>query len=179
MDPRRELSVINNAIRRRNREVGGRIVWYEFKPINTGASLYDDVYDEGAPGVGGRAYKAGVPLSTIYLEELEDSFRSIDEGRQPTQTVRATLLYKDLVSAGIENAREYQDHLNDVFEYDSRFYKIQDYKVRGQLSHEQPTGEVVVSVMGFEVYLDQEFPFSNGPKNPKLTTLPWPTSFPS
>lgn len=179
MDPRRELGVINKAVRRRNREVGGQIIWYEFKPVNTGGSLYDDVYDEGAPGIGGRAYKTGVPISTIYVEELEDSYRAIDEGRQPTQSVRATILYQDLVAAGLDDPREYQPRLNDVFEYDSRYYKVQDYKVKGKLSHEQPAGEVVVAVTGFEVYVDQEFPFSNGPKNPKLTTLPWPTSFPS
>jgi hypothetical protein len=179
MDPRRELGLINKHVRRRNREAGEHVVWYEFKKLSTGGSLYDDVYDEGAPGIGGKAYAKGVNVPTIYVEEVEDSYRAIAEGRQPTQLVRLTILFKDLVSAGIEDAREYRDHLNDVFEYDSRFYKIQDYKVRGRLHRDSPSGEAIAVVAGYEVFLDQEMPFSNGPRNPEVYDLPWPSTFPS
>jgi hypothetical protein len=178
MDTRRELGLINKHVRRRNREAGEYVVWYEFKPFSKG-SVYDDVYDEGAPGTGGKEYKRGVVLPTIYVEEVEDSFRAIDDGRQPTQNVRITVLFKDVIDAGISNPREYRGHLNDVFEYDGRFYKIQDYRVRGRLNKANPSGESVISVAGYEAFLDQEMPFSNGPRNPQFEDLPWPTTFPS
>lgn len=178
MDTRRELGLINKQVRIRNREAGEYVIWYEFKPFNEG-TVYDDVYDEGAPGSAGRAYATGVPVPTIYVEEVEDSYRAIDDGRLPTQTVRLTILFQDLVNSGVSDAREYKNHLNDVFEYDQRFYKIQDYRVRGRLHKANMSGESVVSVVGYEVILDQEFPFSHGPRNPELHALPWPPTFPS
>jgi hypothetical protein len=178
MDTRRELSLINKHIRQRNRDAGEYVVWYQFQPLNQGSD-YDDVYDEGALGSGGKSYVRGITVPTIYVEEVEDSYRAIDDGRQPTQNIRLTILFKDLVSVGIEDPREYKDHLNDVFEYDSRFYKIQDYRVRGRLHRANPTGEAIVTVAGYEVFLDQEMPFSTTPRNPQVHALPWPTTFPS
>lgn len=178
MDPRRELGLINKTVRRRNREVGESVMWYEFKPISSGSD-YDDVYNEGVPGIGGRNYAKGVVVPTIFIEEMEDAFRAMEEGRQPTQNVHAVILFKDMAAAGVSNPREYKGHLNDVFEYDQRFYKIQDYRVRGRLTKSSPSGEAVIAVTGFEVYVDQEFPFSTGLRNPNYPSLPWPTSFPS
>lgn len=179
MDTRRELGLINKHIRQRNRDAGEYVVWYQFNPLDTGGSTYDDVYDEGAPGIGGKTYDRGIVVPTIYVEEVEDSYRAIDDGRQPTQNIRLTVLFKDLVSVGIEDPREYRPHLNDVFEYDSRFYKIQDYRVRGRLHRFNPSGEAIVVVAGYEVFIDQEMPFSFGPRNPDIQDLPWPNTFPS
>lgn len=179
MDPRRELSLINKHVRYRNREAGESLVWYEFKNLGSGGSVYDDVYDEGAPGAGGKSYERGLIIPTIYVEEVEDEFRAIDNGRLPTQNIRVTVLFKDLQAAGVSNPRDYQDHLNDVFEYDSRYYKVRAYKVRGRLHRESPSGESVVSITGYEIFPDQEMPFSFGPRNPEVYDLPWPPSFPS
>lgn len=179
MDPRRELSLINKTVRRRNREAGESILWYQFSPLQGGLSQYDDVYDEGVPGSGGRQYLRPIVIPTIYLEEMEDEYRAIDDGRQPVQTLKAIILFKDVESAGMLNAREYNTHLNDVFSYDDRYYKVREYSVRGRLGRDNPTGDVILSVEGYEVFLDQEFLFDPGPQNPRLYDLPWPTSFPS
>jgi len=179
MDPRRERELIVKHVRYRNREESEHVVWYGFQPLGGGGSLFDDVYDEGAPGQGGKEYDEGVFIPTLYIEEIEDSFREIDKGRQPVQAVRLTLLYQDVVDAGVKNPREYRPHLNDVFEYDYRFYKVQDYRVRGRLHRGWPSGEVLVLVTGYEVFTEQEMPFSLGPANPLAYELPWPNSLPN
>lgn len=179
MDTRRELGLINKHVRYRNREAGEHVIWYEFKSLSAGASVYDDVYDEGAPGSEGKSYTRGVVVPTIYVEEVEDEFRAIDDGRLPTQNIRATILFKDMQAAGVSNPREYSNHLNDIFEYDSRYYRVRAYRARGRLNNEHPSGEVLITVTGVEIFPDQEMPFSFGPINPDVHDLPWPTSFPS
>lgn len=176
MDARVELSLINKHIRQHNREAGEYVVWYEFVPLGNSAastSLYDDVYDEGAPADGGRAYAQGLVIPTVYVEEIEDRFTAQEEGRQPTQNLAFTLLYKDIELSGLSNPEEYNAHLNDVIYYAGRYYKIHEYKVRGRL----PT-PVVVGVVGYEVFLDQEFVWDPGPGSPIMLDLPWPTTFP-
>ena len=174
MDVRRELGLINKHVRRRNREAGEHIIWFEFSPFSGGYSEYDDVYDEGVPGSGGRNYKNGVVIPTVYVAEAEDSFRSIPDGRQTVQNIQVTALYRDVVSSGISNPDEYNGHLNDMFFYDNRYYRVNEYVVRGRLKE-----EVIVLISGFEIYIDQEMPFDIGPQNPRLSDLPWPTSLPS
>lgn len=173
MDSRRELSLINKHIRQRNRDAGESVVWFEFSPLQGGYSSYDDVYDEGVPGSGGRTYKNGVVVPTIYIAEMEDAYRSIPDGRQPVQNISATILFKDLVARGISNPESYESHLNDVFLYDSKYYRINRYVARGRLPE-----EVVVTIDGFEIYIDQEMPYDNGPHHQDISTLPWPASLP-
>jgi len=179
MDTRRELGLINKHVRHRNREAGEYVIWHEFKDLGTGGSTYDDVYDEGVPGTGGKSYTRGLVVPTIYVEEVEDEFRAIDDGRQPTQNIRATILFKDILSSGVSNPREYNKHLNDMFEYDSRYYRVRAYRVRGRMNNEHPNGEAILTVTGVEVFPDQELPFSLGPRNTAIHDLPWPTSFPT
>lgn len=175
MDPRKELSLINKHIRQHNREAGEQVYWFEFVPLATAASvgsLYDDVYDEGSPGTGGLSYSGGITIPTIYVEEVEDLFTMQEDARQPTQNIRVTFLFLDAQRAGLSSAREYKGHLNDIFYYDGRYYKVYNYHVRGRLP-----SEVVIGVEGYEVYVDQEFPYDPGPPIPVHTNLPWPNSF--
>lgn len=190
MDTRKELSLVNKHVRQHNREAGEVIYWFEFNPEGAtypawsvypssssfpagSAPIYDDVYDEGAPGLGGRKYAGGLAIPTIYVEEIEDQFTLQDDGRQPTQNISVTLLFKDVESAGMSNPAEYNQHLNDLFYYDERYYKVWDYRVRGRLPD-----EVIVAVRGFEVFVDQEFPFDPGPPTLAALDLPWPSTFP-
>lgn len=176
MDVSRELGLINKHIRHRNQYAGESVIWYEFDPLakDGGSSLYDDIYDEGGPGSTGRSYKKGVVLPTIYITEVEDNFRAIPEARQPVQTLQATILFQDMVRAGISDPGEYENHLNDMFLYDNRFYKVSDYRARGRIDK-----EVIVLINGFEVFPDQEMPYDTGPDGIFETKLSWPTSFPS
>jgi len=177
VDVRKELSLINKHIRQHNREAGEFIIWYEFDPFAGAASagsFYDDVYDEGAPGDGGRRYLPGVRVPTIYVEEREDKFTMQEDGRQPTQNIYVAVLFNDMLQSGVTLPREYQPRLNDIFWYDSRFYKVSDFHVRGRLP-----SEVVIGIVGFEVYIDQEFNLDIPPTQPVTQDRPWPDTFPS
>jgi hypothetical protein len=176
MDVRRELSIINKHFRRHHDVAGESIVWYEFLPLGSASvnSVYDDIYDEGAPGVGGREYKSGVVLPILLGSEAEDQRRAIPEGRQPVQTMSVFISMEDMRTAGIENAWEYRSHLNDIFSYDGRYYSVYDYRVRGRLRD-----DVFVLVDGQELFIDQEFINDPGPEPLRVDNYPWPATLPS
>jgi hypothetical protein len=177
MDPRKELSLINKHVRQHNREAGETVMWFERYPFVTAASVggtaYDDVYDEAPYGPGGRVYDAGIVIPTILIQEVEDAMNLREDGRQPTQNIQVTFLYADALRAGMFQPREYETHLNDVFFYDDKYYKVWDYKVRGRLP-----SEVIIIVRGYEVYVDQEFVNDPGPPVIVNPDLPWPSTFP-
>lgn len=176
-DVRRELSLINKHIKQHHREAGEYVVWFEFlEPDGTSATtVRDDVYDIGSPVADeGRKYAPGVVIPTIYVDEMEDAYLADQDARQPIQNIRVAMLYDDVYRAGISEPHEYQPHLNDMFYYQGRYYKVYTYQVRGRLQN-----EVLVAVNGYEVYIDQEFVFDPGPETPSTQDLDWPTSFPS
>lgn len=177
VDVRTELSLINKHIRQHNREAGEHVVWFEFlEPDGTSATtVRDDVYDMGSPVAGeGRKYAPGIVIPTIYVDEMEDQFYADQDGRQPIQNIRVVMLFDDAYRAGMTTPHEYQPHLNDMFYFDGRYFKIYTYQVRGRLQN-----EVVIAVNGYEVYIDQEMSFDPGPESPSIQDLDWPTSFPS
>lgn len=176
MDIRRELGLINKHFRNHHTVAGETVVWYEFTPLGSASvnSIYDDVYDEGIPGVGGRTYKTGVVLPILLGSENEDQRRSIPEARQPTQTMNMFVSIQDMSSAGIYAPWEYRHHLNDVFLYDGRYYSVYDYKVRGRLR-----SELFVLISGQELFIDQEFINDPGPESLRIDNYPWPATLPS
>lgn len=174
MDIRRELNHLNKEFRRYHNVANEFVVWYEFEPIGESAnnSVYDDVYDEGIRGPGGRKYKSGIAVPALLVSEKEDSRRAIPDGRLPVQTIELKAAIKDFREAGITTVWEYQNHLNDIFLYDGRIYGISDYRVRGRLK-----AEVFVIIQGFEIYVDQEF-VNDEPPTLGPTIYPWPTILP-
>lgn len=175
-DVRKEYSLITKHIRQHHREAGESLLWFEFAPLASAASagsVYDDVYDEGVPGDGGRAYNSAKAVPTIYVYEFEDQFTPKEEGRQTVQNIRAAFLYEDLVRAGLTFPEDARTHLADIVYYNSRYYRLNDYHVRGRLP-----GSVVVGIIGFEIYIDQEMPFDPGPGTPLVVDYPWPDTFP-
>lgn len=171
----RELGLINKHVRNKVADVGESVVWYVYNELETSESLYDDVYDEGAPGSGGKTYKPGVVIPTIYAAEFEDSYRAIPDGIKLTQTIRLTFLLKDFIKAGVVSPGEYNGHINDMFEYEDRYYRVTDYSAKGRMR----TNGVLIAVQGIEVFLNEEMPYDLGPDSIFSQTLPWPTSFPS
>lgn len=174
MDIRRELSLIRKHHRFQTRNYGESITYFEYLPSTTPASAgsqYDDVYDEGVAGTGGRKYATGVVIPVVRAEETEDQKRAIPEGRQPVQTVSITATIEDFRNAGISNPYEYQNHLNDIFLYDGRYYGIGLYKVRGRAMD-----DVLVLLEGYEIYINQDMPFDPGPSAMSAQNLPWPTT---
>jgi hypothetical protein len=177
VDVRRELDLINKQFRRHFKTAGDTVVWYEFVPLGASASassIYDDVYDEGAYGAGGRSYKPGVVLPVLLGSENEDQRRAIPEGRQPVQTMNLFISMLDMKEAGIASPYEYRQHLNDMYLYDGRYYSVFDYKVRGRLRD-----EVFVLIQGQEIYIDQEMINDPGPSPLNVASLPWPTGLPN
>jgi hypothetical protein len=170
VDLTREFHRIDDEIHRRIDIVGETVTWFEYLEIGAG-STYDDIYDEGPVGGGGRSYTSGVNIPTIYAEEIEDENRAMEEGRQPTQNMRLTIRLTDAEHAGLTAPGEYQPHLKDMFLYDSRYYQVYKYRVRGRMEGQ----EVLLVVEGVEVYGDQEFPFDNNPAY-VVTEPPWPNT---
>lgn len=176
MDVRRELGIINKHFRRHHDVAGETIVWYEFEPLgpDSADSIYDDIYDEGIPGVGGRQYKSGVVLPVLLSSENEDQRRAIPEGRLPLQTINMFISIADMQDAGISSPWEYKPHLNDIFSYDGRYYSVYNYRVRGRLRD-----DVFVLVDGQEILIDQEFPNDPGPEILRIDNYPWPATLPT
>jgi len=171
----RELIEIRKHYRRFHRESGESIVWYEFLPLGTAAStsVYDDVYDEGNAGAGGKKYKDGIVVPVLLITESEDQKRAIPEGRQPTQLVNFVASISDFRDAGVEAPWEYQNHLNDIFQYDGRYFSVVSYRVRGRARD-----DVMIVVEGIEIYINQEMvndPVIGGYTVPDL---PWPAALP-
>ena len=176
MDVRRELAEINKHFRRYNNVAQLAVVWYEFTPLGAASvnSVYDDVYDEGIRGSGGKTYKPGVTLPVLLASENEDERRAIADGRQPTQTVSLFVTIKDMKDAGLYQPWEYRHHLNDIFVYDGRFYNVASYKVRGVIKD-----EVFALIIGYETFVDEELVNDPGPENLGVSNYAWPSTLPN
>lgn len=177
MDYRRELGLIRKQYRQYQNDHGETVVWYQFQPLGTNtatSSVYDDVYDEGIMGVGGKKYKTGVVLPVLMATEQEDQKRAIPEGRQPVEITNLIISIEDMRSGGIDEPFEYRRHLNDMFLYDGRYFSVQSYRVRGRLKD-----DLLAVVEGIEVYINQEMPFDPGPSGYGIQNLPWPATLPT
>ena len=102
MDGRRELAHIRKNYRRYQRHVGETIAWFSFIPFSDTGSVYDDVYDEGVNGSGGKKYKDKVTIPVLMVTETEDTKRAIPEGRQPVQVVNVVMSIADMRDAGVD-----------------------------------------------------------------------------
>lgn len=176
MDLRRELSHIRKHYRKYHDDAGESVVWFEFTKLGTNTStqsVYDDVYDEGVPGAGGRRYSNGVIIPVLMITEAEDQKRAIPEGRQPVQLANFVASIQDFRDAGVSEPYEYKNHLNDMFLYDGRYFSVVSYRVRGRARD-----DVIVVVEGIEVYINQEMPFDPGPPSLGVSNLPWPSTLP-
>lgn len=176
MDYRRELGLIRKQYRQYQKDHGETVVWYQFQPLGTAntSSRYDDVYDEGIIGSGGKKYKTGIVLPVLMVTEQEDQKRAIPEGRQPVEITNIIVSIEDMRVAGIDQPFEYRHHLNDMFLYDGRYFSVQSYRVRGRLKD-----DVLAVIEGIEIYINQEMPFDPGPSAYSIQNLPWPGTLPA
>jgi len=174
MDTRRELSLIRKQYREYHKKTGEFITWFSFVAFGAGGSTYDDVYDEGPAGSGGKRYQKGIPIPVIQITETEDTKRAIPEGRQPVQVVNVVLSVDDMRDAGVPDVFEYQRHLNDLFFYDARYYQVTMYRVRGRAKD-----DLLVVIEGIEIYVDDEMPNDPGPEPMVISNFPWPASLPT
>ena len=176
MDIRREANLVRKQYRQYQSAYGETVVWFEFLPLgnNTNtSSVYDDVYDEGVPGSGGRKYGTGVVIPVLMITEAEDQKRAIPEGRQPVELANFVASIQDFRDAGVSAPYEYKNHLNDMFLYDGRYFSVMSYRVRGRVRD-----DMLVVVEGIEVYINQEMPYDPGPQGYGTQNLPWPAALP-
>lgn len=176
MNTFRELIEIRKHYRRYQDDAGEAVVWYEFIPFASSASAgstYDDVYDEGPIGEGGKRYREGITVPVLMITESEDQKRAIPEGRQPVQLVNFVASIEDFRVSGITAPWEYQNHLNDMFQYDGRYFSVVSYRVRGRARD-----DVMLVVEGIEVYITEEMPNDTGIGGFEVEHLPWPASLP-
>lgn len=176
MDLRKEAENIRKQYRHYHSYAGENIIWFEHSPLAQSASagsLYDDVYDEGISGAGGKSFKDGVVIPVLMITESEDTKRAIPEGRQPVEIVNFVASIQDFRDAGVNNPYEYRQHLNDIFLYDGRYMSVMSYRVRGRLRD-----DMLVVVEGLEIYVNQEMPFDPGPGAYTIHNYPWPTTLP-
>lgn len=170
---RRELNEIRKHYRRHHQESGEAVVWYEFVPFSDEGSTYDDVYDEGAPGPGGKKYRPGITVPVLRIEETEDLKRAIPDGRQPVQVVNFIASVDDFRRAGVDAPWEYQKRLNDIFMYDGRYYSVYSYRVRGRARD-----DVMLLVEGLEIYISQEMVNDQGFGGFSVPDGTWPARLP-
>lgn len=176
MDLRIEAGNIRKQYRHYQSYAGETIIWFEHNSIGTSASansVYDDVYDEGIQGLGGKSFKSGVTIPVLMITESEDTKRAIPEGRQPMEIVNFVASIQDFRDAGVSDPYEYRPHLNDIFLYDGRYMSVMSYRVRGRLRD-----DMLVVVEGLEIYVSQEMPFDPGPSGYTVHNYPWPTTLP-
>lgn len=177
MDLRVEANQIRKQYRWYHRSIGESITWFEYLPnayAASAGSLYDDVYDEGARGAGGKSYGNGKTIPVLLITESEDTKRAIPEGRQPVEIVNLVASIQDFRDAGISSPYEYRQHLNDMFLYDGRYFSVMAYRVRGRLRD-----DMLVVVEGLEIYINQEMPFDPGPAAYTVNNYPWPATLPN
>lgn len=177
MELKRELGLIRRHYRWHQKQAGESVVWFQFLPLGTDPennSIYDDVYDEGTPGTGGRKYRPGIIVPVLMVTETEDQKRSIPEGRQPVQLTNIIASMEDFRVAGITAPHEYRPHLNDMFLYDGRYFSVSTYRVRGRAGRD----DVMIIVEGIEVYINEELPNDPGPNSYGIQDLPWPATLP-
>jgi hypothetical protein len=177
MDLRREVRHVWDNYDWYQTHFGEPVLWYPFVPFGTNAetsSLLDPVYDEGIGGNGGRRWSTPLLLTSVMVTETEDQRRSIPEARNPIQLTNVIFSMRDLLVANLPEPWEYQEHLNDMFYYQDRFFSVNSYRVRGRAKIE----DVIVVVEGIEVEVPEEMVNDPGPVLPPAID-PWPSSFPS
>lgn len=178
MDVRVELDLIRKRYREYSRHAGEQVIWYEFVPFGNAASstgsYFDDVYDEGISGQGGRKYAPGVTIPVLMITETEDQKRAIPEGRQPVEVANFVASIEEFRKAGVSEYWEYRKHLNDMFFYDGRTFTVTSYKVRGRAKD-----DIIIVVEGLEVYVNQELPFDPTTTFSNINNLPWPSTLPA
>lgn len=149
---RRESGRIFKEFQRFHLTVGEGIVWFRFDVTNT---EYDSVYDEG-----GRVYHPGIAVPILWVNQQEQDELYSAEGRRPTQRIALSVSARSMeaVRIGSQEAHGgrtfdvhsddpwWDDRLNDIFYYDSRYYEVSGFHVRSRAQER----DLIVSVGGIE-----------------------------
>jgi hypothetical protein len=158
MESRREVAQIWKHFGRYQRDVGEAIIYYRF---DGDTSVYDEVYDEGF-----RKYAKGIRIPILWVDQSEAVEDYSPEGRRPTERMRCAVSSRNMYEAGLsvtdahgnmltsESSSEIwrHDRNHDLFYYNSRFWEVAGYQIRGRLKGE----DVVIGIAGIETFLDDD-----------------------
>lgn len=154
MDARREAVAIQRHFSRYHDTIGEAIIYFRFDATE---SVYDRVYDEGY-----RKYHTGIRLPILWVDQMEAVEDYSPEGRRPTQRCRLAVAARSMYEGGISITETHgnrledvspspiwrQDRMHDIFWYDSRFYSVSGFQIRGRVQGE----DVIIGVTGIEEF---------------------------
>jgi hypothetical protein len=154
MDSRREALQIQKQFGRYHDVIGEAIIYFRFDVVN---SAYDRVYDEG-----NRRYHSGIRMPILWVDQMEAVEDYAPEGRRPTQRCRLAVSSRAVYEAGVSIAEVHgnrlqdtspskvwrDDRLSDIFYYDSRFYEVSGFQIRGRVKGE----DVIIGITGIETF---------------------------
>lgn len=161
IDPRRERDHIWREYGIYQNQVGESVVWFMF---DTGASQYNDTYDEG-----GRQYMPGINVPILWVDQIEAPEQMLPEGRRVVASLRFAVSAQAMaeVQIGAQEAHGHRlwdpgwinevwfnDRLNDILYYDGRYWECANFQIRGRIQD-----DVIVGVSCTETYPEDEFPF--------------------
>lgn len=154
MDVRREARQIWKHFDRYQGDVGEALIYYRFDADH---SAYDTVYDEGF-----RRYHTGISVPILWVDQTEATEDYTSEGRRPTQRLRCAVSARNMHEAGFSvtevSGNRLQDESpsdiwrrdrnNDIVWYDSRYFEISAYQIRGRLQGE----DVIIGLTCIETF---------------------------
>jgi hypothetical protein len=158
MDSRRETHAIWRHFKRYHKDIGEGIVYYRF---DADSSTYDSVYDEGF-----RKYHIGLRIPILWVDQMEATEDYAAEGRRPTQRIRLAVSARDIYEAGVSTTEVHgnrlqdaspsetwrRDRMHDIFYYDSRFYEVSAFQIRGRVKGE----DVIIGLTGIETFPEDD-----------------------
>jgi hypothetical protein len=176
MDTRREVREIFKHFTRYERDMGETVIYYAF---DAELSNYDRVYDEGY-----RRYRQGIRIPFLWVDQSEAPEDYAPEGRRPTQRLRIAVSALRLFEAGISVSEAHGNRLGDVSPstvwrydrnhdimlYDSRYYEVASYNIRGRVKGE----DVIIGLTGIETFPSDDMIFDFTPGSPAPAPGPEP-----
>jgi len=166
MDVRREARQIWKHFGRYQLTIGESIIYYRF---NADDSRYDRVYDEGY-----RRYHKGIRIPILWVDQTEPVEDYTSEGRRPTLRLRFAISAREMHEAGFSvteavgnrlqdlppNSIWRRDRMHDILYYDSRFFEISAYQIRGRVQGE----DVIIGITAIETWPDDDAVFDYLPQ---------------
>ena len=152
MDDRREL---NHIFKQYNHFVGGMgeiVLWFE---LDTTHSTKHPVYDESP----NKVWFPPARVTVVHIDQTEMPEQTGHDGRHTTNMIRFGVTAQSLREAGVSHVHgQAQQHLNDVIAWDSRYFAITSYQIRGRVR-----ADVVIGVTAVEIFEFEEMVFDTVP----------------
>ncbi len=151
MDPRRELSYINQNLDEYSYSVGEWVYWAAFDPDH---SVMNTVYDEA----GDRAYFTPIRVQTLWINKVEAGKRFQGGGAERYDVydhLTAAVSLNAIRNFGIPVPTDDFKRIYDVLKYRNLYWGIDDWEYIGRLAHD----DVVIGIRAQQIQPSADFPF--------------------